>query len=306
MPDEPQLLTPAQSSEAAALWAEAHPQGGPCAGGAGFPELRAAEECWGVQSEGRLVGLAVARRWGRVAHVHGVAVAPDARGKGVGGQLLAGVTSSLVRGGAAVIGGEVGSDLRTLAWVARHGYKPAQLTFTMERAVRPTASCALEASARVVMAPAARFADAIRVAHLAAALDADLDPTSWMERLLADGAGDVLLLEREESAAGDSPLAGVAVVRSIAAPEGTLVASMALLDEGPPFLGLVRLAAALDALALGRGLGRVAVVTPSRYWEPFRALLALGFRPTDPALRVTLHGHPERADVLRPCLASWR
>ena len=81
---------------------------------------------------------------------------------------------------------------------------------------------------------------------------------------------------------------------------------MLLCPEGPPREALPPAVAALAAVARSRGLTRLQVAAPSRYWDATRALLEMGFRPRASFLRLTRQGFPERADLGRTCLATWR
>jgi hypothetical protein len=81
---------------------------------------------------------------------------------------------------------------------------------------------------------------------------------------------------------------------------------MALVDEGPPFEGLRRLVGQLAALARSRGMSRLQMPGPTRYWDATRTLLDLGMRPCASFLRLVRAGHPERGDLRRVNLASWR
>jgi hypothetical protein len=133
-------------------------------------------------------------------------------------------------------------------------------------------------------------------------VDADFDPTGWLEQRLL--ASDVEVAILSPAAGGSDEPAGYAVLPR--ADAGTLSVSMAIAGDGPPHAGLRRMVRALGRLATRRGCSRIQVAAPSRYWDATLALLEEGYRPRTSFLRLTRQGVPERADTRRCYLTSWR
>ena len=288
--------------DALRLWAVAHPAG-PCAGDA-LPVP--GEDTLVVEDSGSIVGIGALRTWGRTGHVHALHVDEAHRGKGLGAMLLAALVQELERRDASVVGIEVdAAGAGALTFLARAGFKPMQLSFVLEREAAlpedPAAAPALEVLSGSLGAEAL---DAVR--GIAASVDADFDPTRWLSGRLRAGECEVALLP---DASGSSQPAGYAVLvragESDAPPEALAVA-MACIDAGPAHAGLKRLVDGLSVLARERGVSRLLVAAPSRYWDATRALLDMGFRPRASFLRLTLLGHPERADLRRVHLTTWR
>jgi hypothetical protein len=95
-------------------------------------------------------------------------------------------------------------------------------------------------------------------------------------------------------------------VLPLATTPGLLAASLVLIDEGAPYDGLRRLVGGLSSLARQRGATSLQVPGPSRYWDATRVLLDAGLRPRASFLRLTRQGFPERGDLRRVHLTSWR
>lgn len=289
-----------------ALWSLAHPLG-PCAG----DPSPAAEDAWGVEHEGRLIALGAVRTWGRVGLVHGLAVAEPARQRGIGAALLDELVRELERRDAAVIGMEVdASGAGALTTMARSGFKPMQLSFILEAPVPEAAADEVsgdDAPAadapgdedRILLQGSAGAEQADLARMVAASVDAELDPSAWLAARLARDEAEALVL-----GSPGAPSA-LAVLPRIPSPDA-LAVSQLLCAEGPPRHVLPPMIAALARLARARSLPRLQVAAPSRYWEATRALLDMGFRPRASFLRLTRQGHPERADLGRTCLMTWR
>ncbi len=282
-------LAAARTPQLAALWALAHPLG-PCGG----DPVPAAEDTWAVADGKELLALGGIRVWGRVAHVHGIAVAEAARGRGLGALLLDALVREIERRDPAVIGIEVDeSGAAALTTLARAGFKPMQLSFILGGAVPPE-----DGPEAIVLSGEAGLEGLGVVRGIAAATDAALDPTSWLAERLRRREVDVALI-------GDGGAESVAVLPATGGGDA-LAVSMLLCAEGPPGVQLPRVMGSLGRIARDRGLTRIQVASPSRYWDATRALLDLGFRPQASFLRLTRQGYPERADAGRTCLATWR
>jgi len=281
-------LSPALAERAAALWATAHAP--PCAGDAALDDGALV-----LLEEGFVAGVGAARTWGRSAHVHGLVVDERFRRRGFGAALLDALMAEMQRGDASVIGLEVdGAGAAALTVLARAGFKPMQLSFVLE--AETVASDDAASAVRILSgADAGAACEASR--ELAASVDSEMDPSEWLLRVTARGEADLAVLEGAHA---------LALVNRAGDGADVLVVNMTLVDEGPPYERLAALVAGLSAHARSRGIPRLQVAAPSRYWEPVRALLDLGMRPGASFLRLTRHGFPERADTRRVNLASWR
>lgn len=322
-PWQPRVLEPRDLPAALAAWGQAHPEGATCAGDALLTSSgpSASSEAHVVCHEGEPIALGLARCWGRVGQVHGLIVAEPFRRRGVGAALLGSLLEALERRDAAVIGVEVDSGgAAALTFLSRAGFRPMHLSFVLERAVaaQPTeteADAGAEADAGSDSTHGATNADVMpgltllagsegvgglaAIRMLSTAVDADFDPTAWLETRLLASETEVALLSGD---AGEP--VGFAVLPRIE--DGTLLVSMAIATDGPPHAGLHRMMTALEGLARTRGCSRVQVAAPSRYWDATLALLEMGYRPRTSFLRLTRQGTPERADTRRCALTSWR
>jgi GNAT superfamily N-acetyltransferase len=281
-------LSPALVESAAALWATAHAP--PCAGHGALDA-----EALVLLEEGEVAGVGVTRTWGRTAQVHGLVVDERFRRRGFGAALLDALIALMLRGDASVIGLEVdGAGAAALTVLARAGFKPMQLSFVLE--AESVSSDEAASAVRILSgADAAAACEASR--ELAASVDAEMDPSEWLLRVTARGEADLAVIDGAQALAlVGRPTEGAEV----------MVATMTLVDEGPPYERLAALVAGISAHARARGIARVQVAAPSRYWEPVRSLLDLGMRPGASFLRLTRQGFPERADTRRVNLASWR
>ena len=307
----PELRSARDAASVSALWSEAHPLG-PCAG----DPVLSPQDAWGIEIDGELVALGAVRSWGRVGTVHGVAVAEGARGRGLGVALLNELVRELDRRNASVIGMEVDAGgAGALTAMARAGFKPMQLSFILEAGVPPPSPDAPSAGEtppssgetppssgepEVLLLQGAAGAESAAVARgIASSVDSDLDPSAWLAARLARGEAEALVV-----GPASSPTA--LAVLPVTGGGDALAVSMLLCPEGPPREALPEAIAALGAHARARGLPRLQIAAPSRYWDAGRALLDMGFRPRASFLRLTRQGYPERADLGRTCLATWR
>lgn len=315
---EPRVLGARDLPSALSAWSIAHPEGSPCAGDAA---LASTDEAWGIEHEGELVALGSARTWGRVGLVHGLIVAEPFRRRGIGQALLEALLGSLARRDASVVGVEIDAGgAGALTFLARAAFRPMHLSFVLETAVAPAATGGDLPAATggdgdagggpgsegptpltLLSGPEdAAGLDPIR--GIAAGVDADFDPTQWLRSRLLRAEAEIAILPCE----GGGEPAGFAVLPRQSEGSDALFVSMSIAGDGPPHAGLRSLVSRLEALARLRGLARVQIAAPSRYWDATRALLDIGYRPRASFLRLTRSGAPERTDTRRCFLATWR
>lgn len=317
-------LEEADLGTAAALFAAAHWESSACAEPRATPPGdRALALGW--EEGGALTAAGWGWTWGRVGVVHALAVEEGRRGRGVGSALLDALVDELMRRDAAVIGLEapLGSEALT-RFLADRGLRPGPPSFVLERELEAAGEGDETADQESVegeadgppeaVPPEVELVPGVRhhagaaaatasddVSAVAASLDADLDPGPWLADAAGAGRAELLWL--------DQPARGFAVVAAgsdAPAAPGALALTMTCVDEAAPFDGLSALTAAAEELARRRGMARVVLAAPSRSWDAVRHLLAAGFRPRRPALRLTRPGFPERTDLRRACLVGWR
>lgn len=296
-------LTPADAEGLAAL-----------AGGAGdaFSHADAAaweEEiaagsspAWGVEEDGVLVAAAMLRTWGRSAAVPILAVDPARRRRGLGTGLLELLKDEALRLDLLEVGLEIdASALETAGFLLRRGFRSAGAGLVVRREVEDRgAGGAPELPSGLLDDPAQVVQAGESLDRTASSLDAALQPSAWLAGRLRAGCGDLLappgvdgfVLAQAEHRAG-----GEAVMRLV----------MAVVDERPPFARFAELAAeGLPAWAAARGAAAVEMTLPGRAWELLRTLLEAGYRPCAWTARLSLLGHPERADPRRILVLPWR
>jgi GNAT superfamily N-acetyltransferase len=296
----PRILGPRDLPSALSAWSLAHPDGSPCAGDA---VLASTDEAWGVDHDGELVALGTARTWGRIGIVHGLIVAEPLRRRGIGSALLEALLGSLAQRDVAVVGVEIDAGgAGALTFLARAAFRPMHLSFVLERTVPSEDDPGLPDPELMLLSGSDGVAGLDAIRGMSASVDAEFDPTHWLRDRLLRADAEVAILPR---VGGGEPVGFAVLPRR---PEGSesLFVSMTIAEDGQPHAGLRALVSGLETLARQRGLSRVQVAAPSRYWDATRALLDVGYRPRASFLRLTRHGAPERADTRRCCLTTWK
>lgn len=265
------------------------------------------EGVFALEQDGRLVGAAVANRWGKVGVVGPVVVAPSHWKHGVGRVLIDHVLERLAEWGCSAM------RLATFPHSTGHirlyqgyGFWPAFLSasmvlpcdaFTPDSALRSRVELLSQLSAE----NASRRLRAC--AELAGNAEPGLDLTSECQLMRAGAAGEVLLLTSERG------LDGFAVCAAGNGTEGgdgncMIKAAVATAPPASADVALTDLVKAACGYASDRGLSKLMLTLNTRDLDTYKAMLALGFvtathqiimdrppRPTDrprPACHVLL------------------
>jgi GNAT superfamily N-acetyltransferase len=245
---------------------------------------------WRDESD-RLVAFNIAHRSGTEGWMGPLCVRPDRQLGGLGREIVLAAADWLKAQGVTTLGLEtMPRTVDNIGFYSRLGFLPGHLTLTMttdtgRRGLRWAGPVRTLGSLAI-----ADVADARRaMAALLARLQPGVDFAREVDLTLADGLGDVVLLER------DGALAAYALCHAVPLAEGSAR------DEARALkVVAVDLAALLDVLGAAsewsqrQGARRLAARCQTVYRGAYAALAERGWRVRWSDLRMTLAGYPER------------
>lgn len=286
---DPGLPAPKREPQLVASYRDAHEEG-----------AHVAEE------DGRIVGFACTRLWGRTGWIGPLAVEQPMQGRGIGSRLLEESINALQGAGVTVLGAEIRADEpRPFGLLAGHGFHPVPPAVVLERSVGEEGVPADAPEAiyfsSLMEAERERFLEDVR--RISSSLDADLDYRSEVELVDRHELGDSLLLRDDERALGLAVCHTRPWLEEGEPP--TLRVRVLALDENDPFPSLDPLLGVVGVLARESGAERIRLPLPTRAWEGLRIFLERGWRVGPTRVRMTLLGYPERGEASRVHLAAW-
>jgi predicted N-acetyltransferase YhbS len=250
---------------------------------------------------GRVVGCAFAVRWGRLAWLGPLAVAPEAQGIGIGRRLVDAVHARFRRGRIRL------SGLETYADSAQHmhlytelGYQPVSVGvgFLADAAALPLPR-GYGVSRFRQLTVAERDAALRRIRAIADEVVPGVDPTIESSAAVESDVGDTLLVSDRRGISGFA----VAHWTSLLRPGEVLTVPVGAVARRAGVRGLTALLRALRALAQERQLARVWVRVAGRRLRAQTVLRREGFAAEVATLRMKRGPDEERASQL--FLDSW-